>query len=125
MKKKYIISIIFIVFIVFIGFFYYRYFIYPYPWDKAEENFQKYITEQKVDVDNIDNIEKLKETKIGGILYRVTYKDDPNLTYEYLYCRDYNDNINPYKISLIIYDDNISTDAAGITSKYPTLEHNK
>lgn len=124
MEKKYVLnklSIIFSVFIVLGGLFYYRYYIYPYPWDKAEESFQQYINEQGVDKNNIENIEKMKETKTGGILYRVYYTDDPNLTYEYIYSRD--DEIHPYKIFLIVYDsNNDSTEVSGVTPKYQRLK---
>ena len=120
MKKKYIYILLFAILLMG-SYAYYRYEIYPYQWNDAEKNFELYIKEQHVDKNNIESIEKLKERKIGGILYRVKYKDDKDLTYEYLYKRGYIG--NPYKICLVIYNKNGNgIDDEKVPHKYPILE---
>lgn len=119
MKKKYIYILLFAILLMG-SYAYYRYEIYPYPWNDAEKNFELYIKEQHVDKNNIESIEKLKEKKIGGIVYRVKYRDDENLIYEYLYTRD--DTVNPYNISLTICNKKLNSIGDKLPHKYPVLE---
>lgn len=119
MKKKYIYILLFAILLMG-SYAYYRYEIYPYQWNDAEKNFELYIKEQHVDKNNIESIEKLKEKKIGGIVYRVKYKDDENLIYEYLYTRD--DTVNPYNISLTICNKKLNSIGDKLPHKYPVLE---
>lgn len=115
-KKKSILSITLIVLIL--GSIYYGYFIDTH--NKSKENFEKYIAKQGIEKDNIKDMEKTKDTKIGGILYSVTYKDDPNLTYEYLYSNKYKD--EPYNIVLIVYHGQSESILDGIKPKHPALK---
>ena len=115
-KKFTIISLI----ILSIAILFYRYNIYPYNWNKAEENFNKYIAQQGINKKNIKKVEKSKETTIGGIVFKVVYNDDPDLEYEYLYSNSYDD--KPYNILLIIYDKQSSIDSNNIQVKYPPLK---
>lgn len=120
MKKKYMYIFLFLIFLIG-SCFYYRYNIYPYQWDEAEKNFQLYLKAQNVDKNNIESIEKSKDTKTESIEYIVKYKDDENLRYGYSYSR--NDIVHPYKICLIIYNKNGNgIDEEKIPHKYPILE---
>ena len=50
-----------------------------------------YTKAQHIDKDDIESIEKSKQKKIGGIIYRVKYKSESNknVVYEYTWCGDY------------------------------------
>lgn len=118
MGKKYIIiSIVIIVMSIFT----YMKLVYPYDWHMAEENFNKYISKQEVPKNNILKINKFKETKVGGILYRVVYKDDPELEYEYIFSKSYKD--DPFNIVLnIYYNHNEISSLKEIKPKYPQIK---
>lgn len=120
MKKKYMYIFLFLIFLIG-SCLYYRYNIYPYQWDEAEKNFQLYLKAQNVDKNNIESIEKSKDTKTESIEYIVRYKDDENLRYGYSYCR--NDIVHRYKICLIIYNKKGNgIDEEKTPHKYPILE---
>ena len=118
MKRKYIIISIAI---IIISIFAYMNLVYPYDWNMAEENFNKYISKQEVPKNNILKISKFKEPIIGGILYRVVYKDNPELEYEYIFSKNYKD--DPFNIVLTVYHNHASVDIEGITPKYPPIEN--
>lgn len=97
----------------FIGFFVYDNYFKPYKWEKAEESINKYMVEQGISKDNISKITKSKETalrethlkksNLKGIIYTISYKDDPNYEYQYFYVDDMHDT-KLYKVALLIYD---------------------
>lgn len=86
--KKYI-AILLILIIGFTGFFVYD--NYFKPWNEAEKCINKYMGEQGVSKDDISNItkEKAKKASYEGILYKVSYKDEPQYEYQYFYSENY------------------------------------
>lgn len=86
--------------------------------DFAEKNFQKYIAEQHISLDNIQSKTVIWDYKKGEYIIRVIYKDDNLNIYEYM--------CNPkrtqqrYNTALIVSktSDNSSSD----NFKYPPLE---
>ena len=112
-KHKVILSVLIIVIVGFTGIFVYDNYFKPYKWEKAEENISRYIKEQGVSKENISEITKLKDTalreenlkksNLKGIIYTVTYKDDPKYEYQYFYVDDMHDT-KLYKVALLIYD---------------------
>lgn len=86
--KKYI-AILLVLIIGFTGFFIYT--NYFKPWNEAEKYINKYMVEQGVSKDDIDNItkEKAKKASYEGILYKVSYKEDPQYEYQYFYSDNY------------------------------------
>ena len=87
MKKYKVILLVLI--IGFAGFFVYD--NYFKPWNKAEECINKYMVKQGISKDNISKItkEKAKKATYNGILYTVSYKEDPQYEYQYFYSDDY------------------------------------
>ncbi|GIM31055.1 DUF3139 domain-containing protein [Paraclostridium bifermentans] len=61
------------------------------PWSEAEKYINKYMEAQGVSKDDISKItkEKAKIASYDGILYKVSYKNDPNYKYQYFYSDDY------------------------------------
>ncbi|GAA0091452.1 DUF3139 domain-containing protein [Paraclostridium bifermentans] len=61
------------------------------PWSEAEKYINKYMEAQGVSKDDINKItkEKAKIASYDGILYKVSYKNDPNYKYQYFYSDDY------------------------------------
>lgn len=61
------------------------------PWNEAEKYINKYMEAQGVSKDDINKItkEKAKIASYDGILYKVSYKNDPNYKYQYFYSDDY------------------------------------
>lgn len=61
------------------------------PWSEAEKYIDKYMEAQGVSKDDISKItkEKSKIASYDGILYKVSYKDDPKYKYQYFYSDDY------------------------------------
>lgn len=61
------------------------------PWNEAEKYINKYMEAQGVSKDDISKItkEKAKIASYDGILYKVSYKNDPNYKYQYFYSDDY------------------------------------
>ncbi|MGL5711387.1 MAG: DUF3139 domain-containing protein [Paraclostridium sp.] len=100
--KKYI-SILLIIVTVAIGFFVYDNYFAPYNWDEAEESINRYIKDQGILTSNINTITKEKDTNMKGINYIITYKDDPQYEYHYLYQEDMYDKYS-YKVALRVYD---------------------
>lgn len=88
-KYKAILLVLIIVIIGFAGFFIYENCFKP--WNEAEKRINKYMVEQGVSKDDISNITKAKAKKASynGILYKVSYKDDPQYEYQYFYSDDY------------------------------------
>lgn len=86
--KKYL-AILLVLSIGFTGFFVYD--NYFKPWNEAEKYINKYMVEQEVSKDDISKItkEKAKIASYEGILYKVSYKDDPQYEYRYFYSDDY------------------------------------
>lgn len=86
--KKYR-AILLALIIGFTGFFVYD--NYFKPWNEAEKRINKYMVEQGVSKDDISKItkEKAKKASYDGILYKVSYKDDPQYEYQYFYSDDY------------------------------------
>ncbi|MCR8746261.1 DUF3139 domain-containing protein [Romboutsia lituseburensis] len=86
--KKYI-TILLVLIIGFTGFFIYN--NYFKPWNEAEKYINKYMVEQGVLKDDIDNItkEKARNASYEGILYKLSYKDEPKYEYQYFYSDDY------------------------------------
>ena len=117
MKIKYM---IFTLIIIAISGAFYLHNTSTYDWNSAQENFDKYIHEQKIPNENIKSIDKVKETTVGGILYRVVYKDDPSLEYEYIYSKNYTN--EPFNIVLTIYHNHNDISLEGIIPKYIPLK---
>ena len=115
-KKFTIISLI----ILSIAILFYRYNIYPYNWNKAEENFNKYIAQQGINKSNIKSLKKMKETTIGGIQFNVIFKDDSDLIYQYVYSNIYDN--EPYNIVLGIYKGSEEIGLTNIKAKYSPLQ---
>ncbi|WP_250675563.1 DUF3139 domain-containing protein [Paraclostridium ghonii] len=86
--KKYL-AILLVLLIGFTGFFVYD--NYFKPWKEAEKHINKYMEEQGVSKDDVSKItkEKAKIASYEGILYKVSYKDDPQHEYRYFYSDDY------------------------------------
>ncbi|MBO3444889.1 DUF3139 domain-containing protein [Clostridium sp. CCUG 7971] len=101
MRKN--IAILLALIIGFTGFFIYD--NYFKPWNEAEKRINKYMVEQGVPKDDISNItkEKAKKASYNGILYKVSYKDDPQYEYQYFYSDDYY-SLYINKVLLQIYD---------------------
>ncbi|OSB12366.1 DUF3139 domain-containing protein [Paraclostridium bifermentans] len=61
------------------------------PWSEAEKYINKYMEAQGVSKDDISKItrEKAKIASYEGIIYKVSYKDDPKYKYQYFYSDDY------------------------------------
>ncbi|GAA0714432.1 DUF3139 domain-containing protein [Paraclostridium ghonii] len=61
------------------------------PWNEAEKHINKYMLEQGVSKEDIANItkEKAKKASYEGILYKVSYKDEPQYEYQYFYSDNY------------------------------------
>ena len=61
------------------------------PWSEAEKYINRYMEAQGVLKDDISKItkEKAKIASYDGILYKVSYKNDPNYKYQYFYSDDY------------------------------------
>ncbi len=61
------------------------------PWSEAEKYINKYMEAQGVSKDDISKItkEKAKIASYDGILYKVSYKNDPKYKYQYFYSDDY------------------------------------
>ncbi len=79
---------------------------YSNTWKEAEKNINRYMVKQGVSKDDISEItkEKAKLKSYNGILYKVSYEDDPQYEYQYFYSDDIYalDKIN--KVVLQIYD---------------------
>lgn len=88
-KYRVIILIALIAIIGFTGFFIYN--NYFKQWNEAEKYINKYMVEQGVSKDDIENItkEKARKASYEGILYKVYYKDEPEYEYQYFYSDDY------------------------------------
>lgn len=86
--KKYI-AVLLVLIIGFTGIFIYN--NYFKPWNEAEKYINKYMVEQGVSKDNIDNTtkEKARRASYDGILYKVSYKDEPQYEYQYFYSENY------------------------------------
>lgn len=86
--KKYKVILLALI-IGFAGFFIYD--NYFKSWNEAEKRITKYMVEQGISKDDISNItkEKVKKVSYNGILYKVSYKDDPQYEYQYFYSDDY------------------------------------
>lgn len=82
-------AILFVLIIGITGFFVYDY--YFNPWNEAEKRINKYMIEQGVSKDDISKItkEKAKKASYEGIIYKVSYRDDPQYEYQYFYSEDY------------------------------------
>lgn len=82
-------AILFVLIIGITGFFVYDY--YFKPWNEAEKRINKYMIEQGVSKDDISKItkEKAKKASYEGIIYKVSYRDDPQYEYQYFYSEDY------------------------------------
>ena len=100
--KKYL-SILLIVVMAGTGFFIYDNFFRTYKWEVAEESINRYIKDQGILEDNISEITKEKDVKLKGINYIISYKDDPQYEYHYLYQDEMRDKYS-YKVALRIYD---------------------
>lgn len=61
------------------------------PWSEAEKYINRYMEAQGVSKDDISKItkEKAKMASYDGILYKVSYKNDPKYKYQYFYSDDY------------------------------------
>ncbi|KGJ49429.1 hypothetical protein KD33_09035 [Clostridium sp. NCR] len=61
------------------------------PWSEAEKYINRYMEAQGVSKDDISKItkEKAKIASYDGILYKVSYKNDPKYKYQYFYSDDY------------------------------------
>ncbi|MGL5754699.1 MAG: DUF3139 domain-containing protein [Paraclostridium sp.] len=96
------------------------------PWNEAEKYINKYMAEQGISKDNISKItkEKAKKATYDGILYKVSYKDDPQYEYQYFYSDDYYA-LYINKVLFQIYDLNDGhelTDVKELKSvKYPPI----
>ena len=91
---------------------------YQYPIQKsfATNAFEDYIVSQGTSLENIESKEVFKDYKQGGYFINVTYKDDPEFMYEYIY-------LPSGKMICIIYDEtNTSVDASNKEAKYSSLE---
>lgn len=82
----------------------------------AHREFKQYIIAQGISIGNIETKKVLKDYKIGGYNIMVTYKDDPEFTYEYSY-------VPSREMICIIFDEyNTSTDITNKKTKYRSLE---
>ncbi len=82
MKDKTLVYLeIFLIF-VFVSFIHW---LYDYPLEKAraEKNVPLYIAEQGADINNTLSKEVFKDSKLGGYLFVIVYKDDPKHVYYY------------------------------------------
>ncbi|MCU9812817.1 MULTISPECIES: DUF3139 domain-containing protein [Paraclostridium] len=61
------------------------------PWSEAEKYINRYMEAQGVLKDDISKItkEKAKIASYDGIIYKVSYKNDPKYKYQYFYSDDY------------------------------------
>lgn len=61
------------------------------PWSEAEKYINRYMEAQGVLNDDISKItkEKAKIASYDGIIYKVSYKNDPKYKYQYFYSDDY------------------------------------
>lgn len=61
------------------------------PWNEAQKYINKYMEAQGVSKDDISKItkEKAKIASYDGILYKVSYENDPKHKYQYFYSDDY------------------------------------
>lgn len=98
------------------------------PWNEAQKRIDRYMDKQKVSQDDIHKItkEKVRKATYNGILYKVSYKDDPNYEYHYFYSDHYYA-LPINKVCLQIYD--LSNDKKLLKNyeelssvKYPPIE---
>lgn len=80
---KYVMYSILIIFLLIIA----SYLIISFPIQRyyALKHFNEYIALQGTSIENIESERKYKDNKIGGYAFKITYKDDPEHQYEYLY----------------------------------------
>lgn len=96
------------------------------PWNEAEKRINKYMVEQRVSKDDISKIikEKAKKASYKGILYKISYKNDPQYEYQYFYSDDYHA-LYVNKVLLQIYDLNdgheLKADKELRNLKYPPI----
>ena len=94
MKKRLIIGLVIVVGLAVLTVFTF----YPGNQDVAEAEFTEYLKKQGVDSSKISSKEILKDYKIGGYVFKITYRDDPTYRYEYFYDADLE------QINLIVYE---------------------
>ncbi len=89
--------------IVVTGFFVYD--NYFKPWNEAEKRINRYMAKQGISKENIEEVTKEKGRKASyeGIIYKVSYKDDPGYEYHYFYSDNYYA-LPINKVMLQIYD---------------------
>jgi hypothetical protein len=97
-------------------------FYYPYTKYIANKNFDKYISKQNIDEQNILSIKENWDYPKYQYYFLVTYKDQIGYKYEYQYMFNIE---NPFKIKLFIYKNENLSKGVSIEDmseiKYPPL----
>ena len=122
MKKfgKFILILLLIIFSIW-------FYLYPYTKYIANKNFDKYISKQNIDEQNILSIKENWNYPKYQYYFRVTYKDQ--IGYKYIYDYSVDDGKSPFKIELTIFrDENLSKGYSGRIKnmseiKYLPLNH--
>lgn len=96
--KKVLISLAVIMGIIFSLYIY----VVPYQKYNASKNFDLYIKEQGVDINNIESKKMVLSTENNGYVIYVRYKDDEEFYYKYIYISNSDE---PYHIFLEIFEE--------------------
>ncbi|MEH6943052.1 DUF3139 domain-containing protein [Bacillus sp. JJ722] len=116
MKKTLMYSLIVIITVGVTSGVIFYYLNFPYQKKQAEQALEYYIEKQGISKENIKSKKIMKDYKQGGYTIDITFRDDPEVNYQYVYGNAHNN--KPFSISLAGYDkNNSSIDAEDLLHK--------